>query len=309
MPLVACGNLRAAALTGLRRVVLGQLVESTLRPALLLFLLLAALTWLRDFQPSAADAMSLAVLAALVALLIANILLRISRPADLTAQEPIYHHRAWFSAAWPLALTASLQVINQYTDVIMLGLFVPAHEIGIYRAAVLCAGVVPFSLHVVNAVAAPHIASLYAKGETPQLQQLLTRNAQVALLGALPVTIGLIFAGPHILQMLFGTPYGDGHLPLAILAAGQLFNAGMGSVGLLLNMTGHEKTTARGVASAALINILLNFALIPALDLNGAALASTASLVVWNVVLWHAVRRQLGLSSTALGSGTGGNST
>jgi O-antigen/teichoic acid export membrane protein len=66
-------------------------------------------------------------------------------------------------------------------------------------------------------------------------------------------------------------------------------------------MTGHEHFAARGFGLGAASNLLLNAVLIPPFGIVGAAVATSTSLVVWNVMLAIYVYRLLGLHSTALG--------
>ena len=77
----------------------------------------------------------------------------------------------------------------------------------------------------------------------------------------------------------------------------------MGSVLLLLTMTGHEQDALVGVAAGALVNLSCSLALIPRLGLMGAAAASTLGLVTWNLILAWRVRHRLGLDPTALARG------
>jgi O-antigen/teichoic acid export membrane protein len=88
------------------------------------------------------------------------------------------------------------------------------------------------------------------------------------------------------------------HGPLVILAGGQLVNAGMGSVASLLNMTGHERDTTRIILMAALLNLTLNFTLTPLWGTLGAATATAVTLIVWNVVMWRAVKRRIGIHAS-----------
>lgn len=300
VPLVAWGTLRGAALTGLHKIVLGQLPESLLRPGILLTFLLAGLLWLPGFQPSANEAMELTVLAGLLSLITVSIVLRLNCPTKLSYVQPVYRHKVWFTAMWPLAFVAGMQVINGYADILILGFFTSSDKIGIYRVATQTATLVAFILQVVNTVVAPHFARMQAAGEKAQLQKLVTRSAQLTLLSALPIALTLILFGDVVLEILFSSDYTGGYLPLAILAVGQLINAGVGSVGILLNMTGHERETAKGVALAAFINIPLNLILIPVWGMAGAALATSVSLIIWNIVLWRAVRRHLDMNTIAL---------
>lgn len=303
LPLMALNSLHGAALTGLRKVVQGQLPETLLRPGILLGILLGGVVWSPAFQPNALEVMVLAVLAGGLSLIIAAYMVHIKRPGELASVYPSYRHRAWFSAMWPLALIDGLQVINSHIDILMLGLLATVGEVGVYRVVVQGAGLVVFALQIVNMTIAPQVARLHAAGETERLQQMVTRSARLTLLGALPVVLVLVVFGRSTLDLVFGLEYAAGYAALAILAIGQLINAAMGSVGLLLNMTGHERETARGVAIAVALNAPLNLALIPWLGMDGAALATAISLLVWNLLLWRAVRRHLGLNSTAFSLG------
>ncbi len=88
-------------------------------------------------------------------------------------------------------------------------------------------------------------------------------------------------------------------MALAVLAIGQLINAGLGAVGFLLTMTGHERETARVLWQTTALNVVLNLALIPLFGAVGAAIASSTSLAIWNVVLARLAWRRLGLNTTA----------
>jgi O-antigen/teichoic acid export membrane protein len=85
-----------------------------------------------------------------------------------------------------------------------------------------------------------------------------------------------------------------------ILAFGQLINVLFGPVGILLNMTGHERDTMRGLTMAAVLNVLLSLTLIPMFGINGAAIASAITLVICNVLLWKSVRKRLDIQSAIL---------
>ena len=130
---------------------------------------------------------------------------------------------------------------------------------------------------------------------------MITWSARAVLAGALPVVALFWIYGKDIVILVFGGEFREACTPLVILSLGQLINAAAGSVGFILNMTGHERDTAVGVTIAAAVNIVLNWLLIPRYQAVGAAWATGVSLMVWNVLLVYAVYRRTGLQSTALG--------
>ena len=59
-------------------------------------------------------------------------------------------------------------------------------------------------------------------------------------------------------------------------------------------MTNNQNIYAKILFVGALVNIVLNYILIPIYGINGAAIASMFSLVVWNVLMIYEVRRKFG---------------
>ncbi len=299
IPLNVLNTLRGAALQGLRHVVLGQLPELVINP-LLLGALIVGVSLVMQTRLDAITAIALHIFSVSFSFALgAYLLWRLVPPALRARPEPIYEARAWRAAALPIALTTGLQVLNQNIDIVMLGWLRSAEEAGIYKIAVSAAAIVSLGLGAVNQALAPHFARLHQLDDYGRLQRLVTLSARGILALSLPPMLLMVLAGEEVLTLFFGHDYASGKTALAIIAFGQLVNAAMGSVGLLLNMTGHERQTFRAVLAAAFANVGLNLALIPAWGAIGAAIAATTSLVVWNVIMWLAVRRLLGIETMA----------
>lgn len=297
LPLVGLNKLRGAALRGLRRVVLGQLPEMLLQPGILLVLLGIALL-AGDVTPP--QSMAFYCASAGLAFLAGALMLLRSLPPEVLNAQPQYNSCTWMRSVLPLSLLAGLQVINGQTALLILGLLASDEEVGLYRVALSLGALVVFALTAVNTVIAPHIARLHSAGDRKRLQRMITLSSRITLLAALPMAGVLIIFGEAILNLAFGEAYQDASVTLAIICFGQIVNAGMGSVSLILNMTGYERETVKGLAIAAGANVLLNAALIPSYGGEGAAMASAVCLIVWNLSLCRAVWKRLELQSTAI---------
>lgn len=299
LPLAAGIKTIAHALNGFQRVVLGQVVDMLVRPLLVLLLVSTAFVLCPELRQPA-FAMAAQLVGAAVVLVAGMLILRRLVPREVVTSPPVCRGRQWLRSAVPFTLVGGAGVVNNNTDIIMLGWLNGPEEAGVYRAAVQGATLAAFGLQVINAVVAPQFSRLYAQGDRARLQRLVTRSAQMVLLVALPIALAFILAGGAIVTWVFGNEFASAHAPLAILAAGQLINAGFGSVGFLLNMTGHEGVTARTLWQTALLNIVLNAVLIPLYGMNGAAVATAISLATWNALLYRQVRQRLRISSIAL---------
>ncbi|WP_197911653.1 flippase [Kineobactrum salinum] len=300
VPFIALANIQGATLRGLRYVVLGQLPEQILRPAILTFLVLV-LVWSGSAM-SAVFVMGTHGAAAVGAFAIGMALLKcVHAPAYNRDLEPIYEGDYWRRTMLPLAMLAGLQLINSHADILMLGTLRSDREVGVYRVVVQMATLVVFGLSAFNQILQPYFARLYEQNDMLRLQKLATYSARIILSIALPPVVIMVAAGKPLLGFFFGEGYSAGATSLAILAIGQLVNASMGSVGVLLNMTGHERDTMYGIGVAAGANVILNIILIPRWGIEGAATSTAITLFVWNFLLRRAVKRKLSIETSALG--------
>lgn len=301
VPLIALGELRGAALRGLHRIIQGQIPEQAALPGLF-FLFVAVATIFFPSRMSPSLAMALQVAAAALAFIAGAWLLLGAAPTEVRHAQPIYKSRLWLASAAPLALIGGMQFINHRTSILILGLFADAGQIGIYRIADQMSLLASTGLLAMNFVVAPQFARLHAIGDTERLQKITTVSARIVSFLTLSVSTIFLTLGKPILAFVFGSEFAPAYAPMSILVVGQLVNSLTGSVGMLLNMTGHERETARGTAIAAASNIVLNFLLAPFWGVRGAALAAAITTSAWNVILLLAVRKHLKINSMAIGS-------
>lgn len=95
-------------------------------------------------------------------------------------------------------------------------------------------------------------------------------------------------------SFLIGDKMLRGVLPAALKSA----NALMGSVGLLLLMTNHEREVAVGYTAGLCLNGCLGLLLIPLWGVEGAAWSKVCGLMFWNILLVASVKRRLGINAT-----------
>jgi O-antigen/teichoic acid export membrane protein len=165
-----------------------------------------------------------------------------------------------------------------------LGLLGSDEAVAALRVGERGAQFVALSLALVNMVIAPHIVITYRQGNIPRLQQISRQSSRGAFLLALPVALTLIFFGKPLISLVFGPHYAEtAYMPMVVLVLGQLFNVAMGSVGILLSMSGHEKSSLLCQAVGLGTTLILGVVLIPPFHELGAAVAVAVGLVVWNL--------------------------
>ena len=188
-----------------------------------------------------------------------------------------------FKTSSPMALSAIAYFIMQSIDIIILSIYEGFDQIAYYSVSVKLAMLTTLALMSVNIVIAPRIAEIYENQKMQKLQMLIKHSTRIIFLISICVLSVLFFFSEEILG-LFGQGYVIANNALLFLLAAQFFNAVSGPGAIYLNMTGRQKTLNKILISALIINISLNFYLIPTQGINGAAIATLASLIIWNTI-------------------------
>lgn len=299
LPLNSILSRQDAALRGFQWIISGQLAPMLVKP--LLFVAFVGSVWhfFRSFL-NVSVVISLNILATVTAILFASYLLHRASPKQVIQSKPVYETRDWIKSAFPLMLMGGLYMINGQADIIMLGFLKGPEFSGVYQIANRGAGLILLVLSAVIASLAPLIAHLYAGRELNRLQHLITRACRLTLLLSLPFALTLVLFGKQILG-LFGEEFVTGYTALVILGFSQLVNVASGPVANILMMTGHERDAARGVGISTVINVALNALLIPFFGLEGAAIATGSSTIVWNLIFIWYVKERINIHPTVFG--------
>lgn len=298
LPVLVMTQMRQAALRGLKRASYAEVPDRVLRPLGMAAILLV--TWaIFDRRIGAVGAMAAHLAALAAALAVAQLWLVRALPPSVQGAQPSYQTRSWLATSLPLVVVSASYLILGQIDILMLGAWMGPAEAGIYAAATRISAFVALALAAINAIAAPVISQLYTAQRMTALQHVMTLTARVNLAFALVVTIVLIAVGDWILG-LFGTEFARGYDALVILVGGQLFNALTGSVGILMTMAGRGRQAARIMVLGVAVNIVLNTVLIPLWGLVGAATATAATMVLWNLLMYLDARRTLNMDTAAI---------
>lgn len=180
----------------------------------------------------------------------------------------------------PMLGSNSIFLIMSRTDILILTAFKTEADVGIYNTALKIASLTTVVLIAINTIAMPKYAEL--KEDALKFKKFIKQTTFVIILASLPVFLALILFPDFFLQ-IFGHEFTAGRNVLIILSAGMFFGAFSGSTINILNMAGYEKKAYNILLFSAILNIILNFILIPAYGISGAAIATAATTILWNL--------------------------
>jgi O-antigen/teichoic acid export membrane protein len=178
--------------------------------------------------------------------------------------------------SWPLIFSSIVVMIYMRIDQIMIKEMLGEYEVGIYSAAVRLSEAFYFIPILINASLFPAI--LNAKRQSEELylkrvQRLYTFMVWMAIIIALPMT----FLSDWLTQLLFGEAYQKaGQVLMIHIWAGVFVFMGVAS-GNWFIVENEQMLSFWRTFSGMVVNIVLNFFLIPKYGLEGAAFATLFS--------------------------------
>jgi O-antigen/teichoic acid export membrane protein len=187
-----------------------------------------------------------------------------------------------------------LEFAMAQADKVLIGVYLNAHELGVYSVAAALVAFVPVVLQSVNQIFSPMIADLHARHQQVMLGRIFQTLTKWILGSTIPLVAGMVLFAPQLMGM-FGPDFRHGWPILVIGAIGQLVNCAAGSVGYLLLMSGQQRRLVQIQAVVVSMIVLVNFTLVPRWGLMGAATGAALANIMTNVCYLSAVRKSLGL--------------
>jgi len=233
-------------------------------------------------------------------------------PPDILTGGSIEKYRELLTFSIPLAASGAINTIAKHSDLVILGIFRDSGPVGVYELAFrMSFFVVAFFSPAVGYLFQPLVSKFDADNEIEKMDQLFTVTTRWIVVATFPV-FALMFLFPEqTLTFFFGGDYSQGALALSILVLGFMISRLPGLTSGFLTATGKTKTLMYISVGTAVVNIVLNIALIPAFGILGAAIATasarlfnniTQSIVIVREFGMHPFKRDYVLPSVVMGS-------
>lgn len=161
------------------------------------------------------------------------------------------------------------------SDITMLGFLQNEYVVGIYSTATKIYGIVGTLLTALTAVTIPRLAMLMGQGRIDEYNQLLKQVINTILFIVLPGIAGLFMVSQDVIIIIAGEKYLRATYALKITCFAMLGSA----MSVIFNQCAlipakREKRTLISSTTSALLNIGLNFILIPIIAEKGAAVTT-----------------------------------
>lgn len=179
--------------------------------------------------------------------------------------------------AWPFAVAGLAVKVYSYIDSLMLHAYQGSVAVGYYAVAYKMTYAMQFLPLTFTAALYPALSSAYAKKEHEELKKVFIGSLRFMALASFPIAAGLSALAPRLIEFFYGQRF-MGSIPAMEVLPWVLIPIFMDfPVGALLNGTqkAHLKTLAMVITM--IINVALNFVLVPKFGPLGAAWAGVVS--------------------------------
>lgn len=185
----------------------------------------------------------------------------------------------------------------QYTDSLMLTYFKSVSDVGIYNAAIPISNLLLYLSSAISTVTLPMFSELLARRMHSHVKEALNLLYKYTVVVALPAAAVLFTFPDLIIRVIFGPEYEQASIALKILVFGALFSTVAQINFTYFSASGKPLLVTKLFAIAAIVNVVLNFILIPPYGIVGAAVATSLSLGVMLIINKAILHRYLKIES------------
>jgi O-antigen/teichoic acid export membrane protein len=198
-----------------------------------------------------------------------------------------YNAKELLNYSWPLFAIGFFYALMGSIDTLMLGSLSIAYDAGIYNVAHPTANLLTVAATAFGTLFLPVITGLYAQKKMDEFKKTFKVVTRWEFAMVFPCFLFTVLFAPEILGIMFGGEYAAGAGALIILSAGIFLSCFTGQVKSILESTNKTKIIFYNTVFSGLLNVALNWWLIPLFGTTGnaiigAAIATAASYIVWN---------------------------
>lgn len=199
-----------------------------------------------------------------------------------------------FRYSFPLFLSNSAAWLLRLSDRYILAAFRGNAEVGIYAASY---GLADTSVGVVlTLIQFPFVvlaSQVFERKGDQEAGKFLTQASRLYLLVAMPMAAGIVALGRPLVETLTGQGYGEGYRILPFVATASMFAGVAYWIGVPFLFRKRTELTLFGIGAGALVNVGLNFLLIPRYGYLAAAATTLVGYLTLDIVAFVVSRRVL----------------
>ncbi len=194
-------------------------------------------------------------------------------------------------AALPFAVVGFLGVFMLNIDVVILGWFRPAAEIGYYSAGQKIVQLLYTVAAIVASAVFPALSRFAGKNEHQKVSSIMEKGLTLVFSFAIPLTLGGIILANPIINFLYGSEYLPSVLTFKILLMTIMIIFPQTILSNLVLIYNKQMKIAYFVGIAAVANVVLDIILIPKFGIAGSAAGTLLVQLIYTILTWNLMKK------------------
>ena len=190
----------------------------------------------------------------------------------------------------PFGLSIFFYTVYFSIDIVMIQMMAGDYATGLYNSAYKIVSVFAAFYVIYQYVIFPLMSKLYAEN-TDLLKLSFEQAFKYSLLILLPISIGVYFYSPYIINLIYSSQYALASPAMQILIWTVVFLFINGVATSLLNSIGKEVSVTKIYLVAAIFNIVLNYLTIPVWSYIGASVTTVLSEILILVLMMYSISK------------------
>lgn len=200
---------------------------------------------------------------------------------------------------WRLLFASVMFASLTYADILIVGFFMGAEEVGSYRIATQIAVFASLLMMAIQEGGKPHIAKNYASRRISELKDISIYGARAQTLFSFVFLVFFFFWGDESISLVFGHQYEGAYAVVLLLVTLRTISMGFGLGDITLKMSDYPSLSFWFTLMAAILNIALNIILVPELGLVGAAISTGCAWLLLSILCWTGILMKIGYRGDA----------
>ena len=211
--------------------------------------------------------------------------------------RPTLDFAIWKSAvslSWPIGLSIFFNLLYLKSDVMILGLYFPQSEVGVYGAAYRVLDVFTALPVMYMGLVLPHLVATWSQRLKEEFNQRLQQTFDFFSIVVLPLLFGTPLVAVPLMILIAGGEFerSGAVLPILMLAMLPIFTGAL--TGHAIVALNKQRVMLWGYAVTAIVALVGYFLLIPIFGITGAAWMTVASEVLINTLTAFVVMKTSG---------------
>jgi O-antigen/teichoic acid export membrane protein len=203
--------------------------------------------------------------------------------------------KIFIATALPFAIAGIIGRLYSYSDSLLMSKMLTAKELGWWSVPYKITFAFQFIPVALSASVYPVFSSLFISEKTA-IGPLFEKAWRYLFAIVFPLAFGLMAIADPVVNHVFGQQFAPSVTPLRILLVSLIF----GFLGFItsaaLNATNRQKIQTKLIATALVVNVILNLILLPKLRIDGAAIAALTSNAILCLAGLYFASRQVAIN-------------